>query len=291
MRTRVTLSLALALAVGFPALARAQDSAAQPNVTTSVPRLITLTGTYQPASGQPPSAGAVLTLAVYAEPTGGTPLFQETQQVALDGHGGYVVQLGATYPDGLPPTLFAEGQERWLGAHFAGETERPRTRLTSVPYALRAADADTLGGRPASAYVLAPADGHAASMTDATAGTPATTAASTLPALVQNGTTNFLAKYVNTVDVGNSSVVETGGQVGVGTAAPLDFLHVRFTNASGTMTGYAVQNLGNTPTSYSRHALLRSIRRPRSVPGLRQRHPRISHQQHRSECHWLRRDD
>ena len=50
MRTRVTLSLALALAVGFPGLARAQDSAAQPNVTTSVPRLITLTGTYQQSS-------------------------------------------------------------------------------------------------------------------------------------------------------------------------------------------------------------------------------------------------
>ena len=41
----------------------------------------------------------------------------------------------------------------------AGEVERPRVRITSVPYALKASDAETLGGRPASAYLLAPTAG------------------------------------------------------------------------------------------------------------------------------------
>ena len=41
------------------------------------------------------------------------------------------------------------------------------------------------------------------------------------------------------------------GSVGIGTTTPLDSLHVRFTNTDGAMTGLAVQNLGNTATSYS----------------------------------------
>ncbi len=143
--------------------------------------------------------------------------------------------------------------------HFAGpaETERPRTRLTSVPYALRASDADTLGGRPASAYVLAPPSGGSSTRTSTTTGaattaSSTTTAASTSSAdVVLAGTPNYLAKYVNSADVGPSALFENGGLVGLGTAAPVDVLHVQFTNTNGAITGYAVQNLGNTATSYS----------------------------------------
>jgi hypothetical protein len=76
-------------------------------------------------------------------------------------------------------------------------------------------------------------------------------------AAVLPGTTNFLAKYVNGVDVGNSAVYETPtaavptGAVGIGTTTPLDQLHLRFTNLNGGITGLAVQNLGNSATSYS----------------------------------------
>ena len=62
---------------------------------------------------------------------------------------------------------------------------------------------------------------------------------------------------MNGVDVGNSAVYETPtasvptGAVGIGTTAPLDQLHLRFNNANGAITGLAVQNLGNTTTSYS----------------------------------------
>ena len=75
-------------------------------------------------------------------------------------------------------------------------------------------------------------------------GTPA-------PQAVNPGTVNFLAKYVTGADVGTSAVFENAGLVGIGTPAPLDSLHVRFTNTNGGATGYAVQNLGNTATSYS----------------------------------------
>src|ERR1051325_3492646 len=44
---------------------------------------------------------------------------------------------------------------------------------------------------------------------------------------------------------------EAGGMVGIGTTAPLDSLHVRFTDSAGAVTGYAVQNLGSSAASYS----------------------------------------
>jgi len=242
MRIAAAVSITSVLFLGAPARAHAQ---APPTATVSVPRLITVSGIYQPASGVPAPKSIAITLAVYADASGGAALFEETQDVSLDPSGRYTVQFGATQADGLPLSLFAAGQERWLGVQFAGpgETERARTRLTSVPYALRAADAETLGGQPASAYVLAP---KAAS--DAATGT---TKAATTANDIQAGTPNVLAKYIDSVTVGNSAVVETGGAVGIGTPTPLDFLHVRYTNTNGGLTGFAVQNLGNTATSYS----------------------------------------
>jgi hypothetical protein len=51
--------------------------------------------------------------------------------------------------------LFTSGQPRWLGIQVEQKPELPRVLLVSVPYAMKAADADTLGGRPASAYMVA----------------------------------------------------------------------------------------------------------------------------------------
>ena len=67
------------------------------------------------------------------------------------------VLVGATRPEGLPLDLFSTDEARWLGvqANLPGEEEQPRVLLVSVPYALKAADAETLGGKPASACVLA----------------------------------------------------------------------------------------------------------------------------------------
>jgi len=62
---------------------------------------------------------------------------------------------------------------------------------------------------------------------------------------------NQLAKFGDTLDIGASSVFESNGRVGVGTTAPLDLMHLRFTNTNGSMTGLAVQNRGSTTSSYS----------------------------------------
>ena len=47
--------------------------------------------------------------------------------------------------------VFASGEARWIGITLQGpgESEGLRMRLTSVPYAVHASNAETLGGRPA----------------------------------------------------------------------------------------------------------------------------------------------
>ena len=142
-----------------PLMLLAQSVQAGPAV--SIPRLVNISGVFQPVDGQPPAPVEAVTLSIYARPEGGALLWQETQAVAVDKSGRFTVLLGATQADGMPPDLFASGEARWLGMQFArvGEVEQPRVRMASVPYALRASDAETLGGLPASAYLLAPTAG------------------------------------------------------------------------------------------------------------------------------------
>src|SRR5262245_21848479 len=154
MRQLTSFFAAVVVVLLSPIAALAQSGQA-------VPRLITITGAYRPADGQPLNAVETVTLSIYADQEGGAPLWQETQSVTLDNNGRYTLQLGATHADGIPAAVFASGAQ-WLGTVFErpGEVEGPRARLTSVPYALRAADADTLGGRPASDYVVAASSGR-----------------------------------------------------------------------------------------------------------------------------------
>src|SRR4030095_15089669 len=149
MRHLLALRVFLSLLLVSPVVAAAQSTQ-----DPSVPRLITITGVYRPADGLAPRAVETVTASVYADQQGGAPLFQETQQVTVDDRGRYSVVLGAAHADGIPPSIFAGGQ--WLGTVFerAGEAEGPRTRLTSVPYAFPAAEADTLRGRRASCFPI-----------------------------------------------------------------------------------------------------------------------------------------
>src|SRR5262249_37456545 len=131
----------------------AQQTSVGPAAFTPVPRVVWFSGSFRPADGQPIASVETVTLAVYADQAGGTPLWQETQTVVVGPEGRYNVLLGSTTTDGLPLDLFTTGEPRWLGVRFnrAGESEQPRVHLASVPYALKAADAETLGGKPASA--------------------------------------------------------------------------------------------------------------------------------------------
>jgi hypothetical protein len=81
---------------------------------------------------------------------------------------------------------------------------------------------------------------------------PVTTTGSVFTAAGSNG---FLASFSGASNLGNSPIFTQAGLTGVGATSPqnppADMLHIRFTNTAGSMTGLAVQNLGNTSSSYS----------------------------------------
>jgi hypothetical protein len=158
-----------------------------------------------------------VTFSVYKEQQGGTPLWSEIQNVPLDEGGRYGVLLGATQGSGLPIELFTSNEPRWLGvqAQVGGEEEQPRVLLVSVPYALKAADADTIGGRPASAFVLADLGGDG---TKPSSGTTNALSANDAP-VGGTGSTDKLPKWLDSGTLADSSVSDINGSVSIGTNA------------------------------------------------------------------------
>ncbi len=75
---------------------------------------------------------------VYRDQTGGAPLWQEIQNVALDGEGKYSVLMGATQSEGMPLELFASGEPRWVGVQFNRPGEGRAASRVAGQRALRA---------------------------------------------------------------------------------------------------------------------------------------------------------
>ena len=226
-----TFALALGLA-GAPAL-KGQDATASPSV---VPPIIKFNGvitseTTQNRTSDSVSAGLVTaTFSLYQFQEGGSPLWSESQKVQLDEQGRYVVLLGATSSAGLPLDLFTSGKALWLGVQpqLSGAGELPRVLLVAVPYALKATDADTLGGMPASAFMLSqsandvsspPATGAILGLTSSQAA-QASTKTATTTSVAGSGMANFIPLWTNTATLGDSLLFQTGGLVGLGTMTP-----------------------------------------------------------------------
>jgi hypothetical protein len=177
-----------------------------------VPRLVNFSGRAIDAQGKIISGIAGATFAIYQDQYDGTPLWMETQNVTADAKGNYMVQLGATKPDGLPLDLFTTGQARWLGVRINGDEEQPRILLLSVPYALKAADAQTLGGLPPSAFLLASpvVAGAASSSSDAPAANSSSASPSTSSDVTTSGgTVSTLPLFTAATSVQNSIVTQT----------------------------------------------------------------------------------
>jgi trimeric autotransporter adhesin len=128
---------------------------AQQAPTISVPSLVRYDGTLKDAQGSAISSVTVgMTFAIYRQQDGGAPVWIETQNITTDAAGGYSALLGSTTATGLPSDLFSQVEQRWLGVRVQGQEEQPRVQLVSVPYALKAHEAETLGGKSVSDFVL-----------------------------------------------------------------------------------------------------------------------------------------
>ena len=209
----------LALVVLSAALCFAQTNS---SVQAAVPNLIRFSGVLLNDNHAPRAGTVGVTFALYSNQIGGAPLWLETQSVSVDAVGHYSVLLGVTKAEGLPTDLFASGNARWLGVKVEGQDEQPRVLLVSVPYALKAGDAETLGGKPLSAFLLTPTSSGTTVPAQATSSP--LIAAGPIPTNGNNGTVgaNYIPMFSDSAgDLTNSLVYQSAaGVVGVNTSNP-----------------------------------------------------------------------
>jgi hypothetical protein len=226
----------LITALLVPASAVAQCAEAADSCPVAVPRLLKFSGTLQDEAGKPRTGTVGVLFSIYNNATGGSPLWQETQNIQLDSTGHYGVLLGAATTDGVPLDLFESGDPRWLGVQvlLPGEQEQPRVLLVSVPYALRAADAQTLDGLPASAFVKLPAGSSPPNSSSAIATTtgsqtavaaiaPVPTPAAETPVSTPGGTPNTIPKFSASPTIINSQITDSNGVVSLQNLANIFF--------------------------------------------------------------------
>ena len=235
------LALALLVVPSFRAVSQtvspAPISVAAATAPTVVPALVAYSGTALNAEGNPPSGETSITFLIFKDQTGGEPLFTETQTATLDPTGHYKVNLGATLANGLPSDLFSSGEARWLEVQAAGQAPQPRVLLVSVPYAMKAADAATLGGLPASAFVLAGQEAKLAATASAITSNAASDVTTT------GGTTGHVPEFNGTTTIVDSPIFVLGSDVGIGTATPTATLDV---SGTGLFAGLLSANGGAT---------------------------------------------
>ena len=183
---------------------------------SALPRLVRFSGTVEDLNGTPLTGVAGITFALYSEQTGGAALWLETQNVTADSNGHYTTLLGSTKPDGLPADLFTSEQARWVGVQVSGQAEQPRVLLVSAPYALKAGDAETVGGLPASAFVLAapPVAASSNAVANATGNVAASSAAAAPAPTSSNvtttgGTVNAIPLFTTATNIQNSILTQT----------------------------------------------------------------------------------
>ena len=231
-------------------LMSAQETTARP--TPVVPAMVNFPGTLADASGKPMTSVVGVTFLLYREQQGGAPLWIETQNVRPDKAGHYSVMLGSTTNQGLPGDLFVSGEARWLGVQVAGQPEQPRVLLLSVPYALKAADAETLGGLPLSAFVLAApstssTNGQPAPSLSGTAAavTPAAAPAASSTVTTTGGTVNAIPLFSTATNIQNSILTQTGATaINVAGKLNLPAIRRRDRNCRQELTAHGLRGLG-----------------------------------------------
>jgi hypothetical protein len=257
----LTCSLLAILFAAAAAFTQQTPASAQAGV---VPPLINFSGTLTDIDNKPITGVTGVSFNLYKDPQGGSPLWMETQNIQPDENGHYSVMLGSTTSTGVPSDLFASGEARWLGVQPEKQEEQPRVLLVAVPYALKAGDAETIGGLPASAFVLA----SPGKTQYPIAGTPAIsatglkgstkTAPPPNPGVTGVGRVNFIPLWDTTSDIVSSIMSQATTTVTVtgSAAATADFrADINGLNNAGSGAGFVSPGVrfgtGNTGEALS----------------------------------------
>jgi hypothetical protein len=200
--------LVAVLALVPPAFAQTPTTAA-----SALPRLVRFGGTAKDLNGNPRTGVVGITFALYSEQSGGAALWLETQNITADSNGHYVALLGSTAPDGLPADLFTSEQAHWVGVQVSGQPEQRRVLLVSAPYALKAGDAETIGGLPPSAFVMAN-------------GSHKNSAPPANPDVTGKGTVDYIPMWDTTSDIIDSVIFQKSSEIGIATTTPAATLDV-----------------------------------------------------------------
>jgi len=203
---------------------------------------------------------------IYAVAEGGDPLWTEMQRVTVAEDGAYSVLLGSANANGLPQTVFAGGAARWMGVSVERGPEQERVLLSSVPYAMKSADAESLAGHAASDFVtqeqlaqFSGLSGHSAQ----TGVVPPVITPLSAGTITGSGTAGTIPLWTGTLTQGNSEIVQVGSDIGINEATPGATLDVGGTTllrgtatfpALGTATtsaGYRSQLLDFTDSAWS----------------------------------------
>jgi hypothetical protein len=233
----------------------AQQSVTAPGGATAsgaVPNLIKYSSVLKDGSGAVITALSGVTFLIYKDEQGGAPLWMETQNVQPDKAGRYTVQLGAVSKDGLPPEVFMTGEARWLAVQIGNEAEQARVTLVAVPYAMKAADAQTLGGLPASAFALAaPPNASPAAATTVSEVSGSTAAPGSSNVTTTGGTANTIPLFTTPTNIQNSILTQTG-KTGVNVGGKLNLPATGTANSSkgfNSQPGAFVASVFNSGTS------------------------------------------
>lgn len=228
MKSAIKVVVALLVCLLGVAGVEAQCSADVNGCVQTVPHFVKFSGVIKHPETLPGGATVAIRFVVYSQATDGSPLWQEVQNVKLDAQGHYDVVLGANTTDGIPMELFAAGDPRWLGVQVLapGHDEEPRVLLVSVPYALQAENAQTLGGLPASAFAKAnaatqPTGTQSVSQSVIPLGMPYSegvansnsASTTTKAAITATGTTNAIPKFSGPSSLVNSQITDQNGVV------------------------------------------------------------------------------
>jgi hypothetical protein len=252
MKTRPLIALSAAL---IPLLlpsnlaSRAQSAAAArptplaASAPTAVPALVPYSGVAQDRSGKPLTGEARITFQLFENEQGGDPLWLETETVEVDAAGHYAVQLGASSPAGLPLTTFVSGEGRWLEVEIAGQEPQPRIFFSSVPYAMKSADAESLAGHSAADFVTQAQLAQLAASAEHPA--PQASPGVSPGPITGGGTARYVPLWTGSATLGNSPIVVSGVNVGIGTTAPVYPLDV---NGIETLRGGLKLETNSTAT-------------------------------------------